>query len=88
MATPCHTPMCHRRETIILDSTINHGLQSIIIVPSFDPSNDRNFPCQTLKIRKVWGYNNAPCGRPAPGRPIGHPGSGRPQGVIGVFLVT
>jgi hypothetical protein len=33
----------------------------------------RNFPCQTYDI---WGHNDMPCGRPAPGRPIGRPGSG------------
>jgi hypothetical protein len=38
--------------------------------------------------RSLWGHDDTPCGRPAPGRPIGRPGSGRPQGVIGVFLVT
>jgi hypothetical protein len=31
----------------------------------------------------LWGHNDTPCRRPAPGRPIGRPGSGRPQGVIG-----
>jgi hypothetical protein len=36
--------------------------------------------------RSLWGHNDAPCGRPAPGRPVGRPGSGRPQGVIGVFF--
>jgi hypothetical protein len=30
--------------------------------------------------RSLWGHNDTPCGRPAPGRPIG-----RLQGVIGVF---
>jgi hypothetical protein len=30
--------------------------------------------------RSLSGYNDTPCGRPAPGRPIG-----RPQGLIGVF---
>jgi hypothetical protein len=35
--------------------------------------------------RSLWGLNDPPCGRPAPGRPIGRPGSGRPQGGIGVF---
>ena len=38
--------------------------------------------------RSLWGHNDTPCGRPAPGRPIGRPGSGRPQGVVGVYLVT
>jgi hypothetical protein len=47
--------------------------------------SDRNFPCQTLKIRNVF---LVVMGSYAPGRPIGCPGSGRPQGVIGVFLVT
>jgi hypothetical protein len=31
--------------------------------------------------RSLWGHNDTPCGRSAPG----HPGSGCPQGVIGVF---
>jgi hypothetical protein len=35
--------------------------------------------------RSLWGPNNTPCGRPAPGRPIRRLGSGRPQGIIGVF---
>jgi hypothetical protein len=48
------------------------------------------FSCQTQEISKVslvviWGHNDTPCGRPAPGRPISRPESGRPQGVIGGF---
>jgi hypothetical protein len=31
------------------------------------------------------GHNDAPCGRPTPGRPIGRPGVGHPQGIFGVF---
>jgi hypothetical protein len=38
-----------------------------------------------LNRRSLWGHNDTPCGRPAPGRPIGRPGSGRPQGVIRDF---
>jgi hypothetical protein len=33
--------------------------------------------------RLLWGHNDTPCGRPAPGRPIGRTGSGRPRGVFG-----
>jgi hypothetical protein len=35
--------------------------------------------------RSLWGNNNTPCGRPAPGWPISRQRSGHPQGAIGVF---
>jgi hypothetical protein len=35
--------------------------------------------------RSLWGHNDTPSGRPAPGRSIGCPGSGCLQSVIGVF---
>jgi hypothetical protein len=34
---------------------------------------------------QLWGHNDTPCGRLAPGRLIGQPGVGRPQGVFGGF---
>jgi hypothetical protein len=47
------------------------------IVHTFEEAKAvRNFPCQTLKISKVWGHNDTPCRRPAP------------RGVIGAVLVT
>jgi hypothetical protein len=33
----------------------------------------------------LWGHNDTPCRRSAPGRPIGRSGSGRPQGVMSGF---
>jgi hypothetical protein len=33
--------------------------------------------------RSLWGHNDTPCRRPAPGRRIGSPGSGRSRCVIG-----
>jgi hypothetical protein len=35
--------------------------------------------------RQLWGHNDTPFGRPAPGRPSGRPGSGRPSGVFCIF---
>jgi hypothetical protein len=35
--------------------------------------------------RSLWGHNDMPSRRPAPGQPIGRPGPGRPPGIVGVF---
>jgi hypothetical protein len=34
---------------------------------------------------ELWGHNDTPFGRPAPGRPSGRPGSGRPSGIFCMF---
>jgi hypothetical protein len=77
--TPCHTPMFLTCRQPPWRRRLHRPLQ---VQGQFHDQGDAKW---IVTSRSLWGHNNMPCGRSAPGRPIGRPGSGPAQGVMGVF---
>jgi hypothetical protein len=75
-STPCGQPPLRGRRpaAVLVPPWIPHG--------EFHDQGDAKW---IVIRRSLWGHNDTPCGRPAPGRPISRSGSGHPQGIMGGF---